>query len=315
MKTKLYFFLWVCLSTLLIACVDDDIEPDVVPVTGVSLNKTALALDEGESESLIATVIPDNATNKKVTWKSSDTSVATVNASGKVTAQATGTVVVVVITEDGAEVATCTVTCGDGAVEPEIPVTDVVLNKSTLSLIEGQSESLQVIITPDDATNKKVAWVSNDESVAMVDVNGKVTALKAGSTTIVVVTEDGAMTASCKVIVEPAALLKGTRTILAYIAADNTLASFASLDLAEMKAGMAKVQDSNVHFLVYIDDGKSPRLLELKNEKGAVVETVVETYGSRNSVGVSETQEVFAKVFSNSKYQADSYWIGLLVTW
>ena len=93
---------------------------------------------------------------------------------------------------------------------------------------------------------------------------------------------------------------KGTRTILAYIAADNTLASFASLDLAEMKAGMAKVQDSNVHFLVYIDDGKSPRLLELKNEKGAVVETVVETYGSRNSVGVSETQEVFAKVFSNS---------------
>ena len=93
MKTKLYFFLWVCLSTLLIACVDDDIEPDVVPVTGVSLNKTALALDEGESESLIATVIPDNATNKKVTWKSSDTSVATVNASGKVTAQATGTVV------------------------------------------------------------------------------------------------------------------------------------------------------------------------------------------------------------------------------
>ena len=53
MKTKLYFFLWVCLSTLLIACVDDDIEPDVVPVTGVSLNKTALALDEGESESLM----------------------------------------------------------------------------------------------------------------------------------------------------------------------------------------------------------------------------------------------------------------------
>ena len=307
MKTKLYFFLWVCLSTLLIACVDDDIEPDVVPVTGVSLNKTALALDEGKSESLIATVTPDNATNKKVTWKSSDTSVATVNASGKVTALATGTVVVVVITEDGAEVATCTVTCGDGAVEPEIPVTDVALNKSTLSLTEGQSESLQVIITPDDATNKKVAWVSNDESVAMVDVNGKVTALKAGSTTIVAVTEDGAMTASCKVTVEPAALLKGTRTVLAYIAADNSLASFASLDLAEMKAGMAKVQDSNVHFLVYIDDGKSPRLLELKNEKGAVVETVVETYGSRNSVGVSETQEVFAKVFSNSQYQADSY--------
>lgn len=75
MKTKLYFFLWICLSALLIACVDDDIEPDVVPVTGVSLNKTALALEIKGSESLIATVTPDNATNKKVTWKSSDTSV------------------------------------------------------------------------------------------------------------------------------------------------------------------------------------------------------------------------------------------------
>lgn len=80
MKTKLYFFLWICLSALLIACVDDDIEPDVVPVTGVSLNKTALVLEIGGSESLIAIVTPDNATNKKVTWKSSDTSVATVNA-------------------------------------------------------------------------------------------------------------------------------------------------------------------------------------------------------------------------------------------
>ena len=55
MKTKLYFFLWICLSALLIACVDDDIEPDVVPVTGVSLNKTALVLEIGGSESLIAT--------------------------------------------------------------------------------------------------------------------------------------------------------------------------------------------------------------------------------------------------------------------
>lgn len=123
------------------------------------------------------------------------------------------------------------------------------------------------------------------------------------------------MTASCKVTVEPAALLKGTRTILAYIAADNSLAPFASLDLAEMKVGMAKVQDSNVHFLVYIDDGRSPRLLELKNEKGAVVETVVETYGSRNSVGVSETQEVLQKSFRipNIRLTVMDWFIGHMV--
>ena len=52
---------------------------------------------------------------------------------------------------------------------------------------------------------------------------------------------------------------------------------------------------------------KSPRLLELKNEGGTVVEKEVKTYPSRNSVGVDETQEVFADVFLNSQYQADSY--------
>lgn len=98
----------------------------------------------------------------------------------------------------------------------------------------------------------------------------------------------------------------GNRTVLVYIAADNSLASFASQDLAEMKVGMTKVY-TNVHLLVYIDDGKSPRLLELKNEGGTVVEKEVKTYPSRNSVGVDETQEVFADVFSNSQYQADSY--------
>ena len=62
-----------------------------------------------------------------------------------------------------------------------------------------------------------------------------------------------------------------------------------------------------MNFLVYIDKGGSPQLLELKNENGTVVEKVVKTYSSRNSVGVSETQEVFAVVFSNTQYQADSY--------
>lgn len=100
----------------------------------------------------------------------------------------------------------------------------------------------------------------------------------------------------------------GRRTVLVYIAADNSLSSFALEDLAEMKAGMAKVKnDANVHLLVYIDNGKSARLLELKNEGGTVTETEVRNYGRRNSVGVPETKEVFAEVFQNPSYKADSY--------
>ena len=97
------------------------------------------------------------------------------------------------------------------------------------------------------------------------------------------------------------------QTVLVYLAADNNLSSFALEDLAEMKEGMAQVSDGMLHLLVYIDTGSSPRLVELKKQNGQVVEDVVRTYGDRNSVGVDETREVFADVFSNPDFQAESY--------
>lgn len=305
MRAKLIFLLCISLSAFFFSC-DDTQEPDIVAVTGIELNTSELSLEEGESETLVALISPDNATNKKVTWTSSDESVITVDANGTVTALKPGTATILVVTQDGAKFAVCAVRCGDMA-EPEIAVTGIELNKDELVLIEGESETLQAVITPDDATNKKVSWTSSDESVVMVSADGKITALKEGTATVIVVTEDGAKTDSCNVTVKSQSAFKGSRTVLAYIAADNTLSQFALQDLEEMKAGMAKVKDNAVHLLVYIDDGRSPRLLELKNEGGKVVEEVVVSYKSRNSVGVAETQDVFATVFSSSRYQADSY--------
>lgn len=97
------------------------------------------------------------------------------------------------------------------------------------------------------------------------------------------------------------------RTVLVYIAADNNLSSFALQDLAEMEEGMAQVPDGTLHLLVYIDTGSSPRLVELKKQNGQVVEDVVRTYDDRNSVGVDETREVFADVFANPSFLAESY--------
>lgn len=97
------------------------------------------------------------------------------------------------------------------------------------------------------------------------------------------------------------------RTVLVYLAADNNLSSFALEDLAEMKEGMAQVSGGMLHLLVYIDTGSSPRLVELKKQNGQVVEDVVRTYDDRNSVGVNETREVFADVFSNPDFKAESY--------
>ena len=168
-----------------------------VKVTGVKLNKATLTLIEGASETLTATVAPADATNQKVTWKSSNAAVATVDAAGKVTAVKAGEATITVTTEDGGKTATCKVTVNAAAVA----VTGVTLNKATLSLIAGASETLTATVAPADATNKKVTWKSSNAAVATVDANGKVTAVKAGEATITVTTEDGAKTAACKITV------------------------------------------------------------------------------------------------------------------
>ncbi len=108
---------------------------------------------------------------------------------------------------------------------------------------------------------------------------------------------------------KPEPPVEGGRTVLIYLAADNSLSSFALADLEEMKAGMAEVNNSGVHLLVYIDTkDAAPRLVELESKNGTTVETTVKTYDrNRNSAGEAETSEVFQDVFSNDAYRAASY--------
>ena len=169
-----------------------------VPVTGVSLNTSTLNLVENETGTLTATVEPSNATNKDVTWESSNTSVATVDATGKVTAIGAGTATITVTTEDGSKTATCAVTVTAATVS----VSGVTLNKTALSLTVGDTETLTATITPDNATNKNVTWSSDTPSVASVN-NGVVTAVAPGTATITATTVDGGFTATCTVTVRP----------------------------------------------------------------------------------------------------------------
>ena len=173
---------------------------DEVRVTGVSLNKGSLALKVDDTETLVATISPSNATNKGVTWSSSNTSVATV-ANGVVTARAVGNATITATTADGGFTASCTVTVSakDTPVEV-IPVKGVTLNKETLTLNIGDSETLIATVNPINATNKKVSWSCSNEDVAYVE-NGEVTAVSAGKATITVTTEDGNKTATCSVTV------------------------------------------------------------------------------------------------------------------
>ena len=134
----------------------------VQPVTSVTLDKSALTITVGANGQLSATVAPAPATNKAVTWSSGNTSVATVNSTGKVTAVGPGTATITVKTTDGGHVATCTITVVQ-------PVTSVSLDKSAVTLSSGGTTQLTVTVMPSNATDKTVTWSSGNTSVATVN--------------------------------------------------------------------------------------------------------------------------------------------------
>ena len=191
--------MFTCSLTLLlvglisVGCAEFEVKP--VAVTDVTLNSATLKLVEGDTASLIATVSPSNADNKKIIWSSSNASIASVK-EGVVTAIKAGTTVITAKSDDGGKTATCAIT----VVEKVFPVESVSLNKTIVQIEEGDELTLTATIAPVNATNKNIIWTSSDESVAKVN-DGKVTALKIGSATITVKTEEGNKTATCAVTV------------------------------------------------------------------------------------------------------------------
>ncbi len=166
-----------------------------IPVSGLTVSQTSLTLTEGEEAHLTVTVVPDNATDKSVVWKSSDAAVATVN-DGLVRAVAPGTATITVATPDGQQTASCFVTVNRQAV----PVTSVSLDQTSLEMLVGDEVTLTATVSPADADIKTVSWSSDNEVVATV-ADGKVKAVGAGDATITVTTTDGGKTATCAVTV------------------------------------------------------------------------------------------------------------------
>ena len=174
------------------------IAPAPVAVSRIRLNKNTLALTVGGSDTLTATVLPDNATNKNVTWESSDSRVATVDENGKVTAvkQGTATITVKSVSND-----TVTDTCDVTVTDQIFPVTGVALTPDNAELYVGETKNLMVVFTPSNATNKNVTWESSNTAVATV-ADGVVTAVGTGTATITVTTADGNYTATCAITVK-----------------------------------------------------------------------------------------------------------------
>lgn len=165
--------------------------PRPIAVSAVTLDYVELTLNTGEMITLSASVYPDGAADKTVIWSSSDDNVATVTQAGMVTALKAGSATITA--QAGGYCATCQVIIND------IPVTSLSLNYYSLTLKKGESFTLIATVLPENATDKTVTWSSSDESIATVDQNGTVTAVRVGYAEITA--RAGRCTTTCGVLV------------------------------------------------------------------------------------------------------------------
>ncbi len=166
-----------------------------IPVSTIQLNIGEINLLEGETIQLQAQIIPSNATDQNIMWGSSKPSVASVSATGMVTALGDGKATVIAST--GGLSATCDVIVNKAFVGIE----SIGLNQSDILLIAGQSVQLVVTIFPEEATDKAIIWSTTNSSVVTVNELGELTAISPGTANVSVITLDGSKSAVCKVTV------------------------------------------------------------------------------------------------------------------
>ena len=177
-----------------------------VSIIGIKFDKASETMYVGESRTLSTTITPNNATNKKITCKSSNKKIATVKVSGSscvVKGVKEGTITITATTKDENKTTTASVTISK---KPSItiPVTGIKFDKTSESIYVGESKTLSTTITPSNATNKKVTCTSSSNSIATVSVSNSscvVKGVKEGTSTITVTTNDGNKTSSIKVTV------------------------------------------------------------------------------------------------------------------
>ena len=166
-----------------------------IPVADISLDRHELNMLTGGTDTLIATVSPDNATDKSVSWASSDPGVVSVDQEGNLSALKPGNATITATAANGLS-DSCSVTVAD----PDIPVADISLDRHELNMLTGGIDTLVATVSPDNATDKSVSWASSDPGVVSVDQEGNLSALRPGNATITATAANG-LSDSCSVTV------------------------------------------------------------------------------------------------------------------
>lgn len=195
------------------------------PATRVKVNKSALTIKKGRSAVIKATVDPNTTSNKKVIWKSSNSKIAKVSVSGRVTAVRGGRATITAIAADGSgKKAICRVTV-------RASVSSISFSKTNGKMYVGRTMQLSPVIKPADATNKKCAWSSSNDKVAVVNSAGNVYAAATGTAVITAKATDGTgKKASYKITVEKpvtivSAMMSNPRTVKLTLSSEQKLTS------------------------------------------------------------------------------------------
>lgn len=167
------------------------------PVESISLMPDAAAIGVGKQQVLSAQIVPEDAADQRVVWSSDNPATVTVDTYGVVTGVGVGTARITATTLDGGKVASSIIT-----VSNNVPVTGIAL-PARQTVAAGGTAQLTPVITPANATNRKVTWTSDNTAIATVDVQGLVTAQSAGQAMITARSEDGGYNATTNVTVLP----------------------------------------------------------------------------------------------------------------
>lgn len=284
MKRKLFIGLALALGAMIaINSCKKDKEVEKIPATGVELNKPTLTIAVGDEVKLVANVLPADATDKRVTWESSDENVATVSATGAVTGVKDGTAKITVYTEDGDFSASCNVTVGAGSPDkpdpdnPEVPTEVMELSKTAATI--GVEETL--CIAPYVKKNypdlwDKVKFTSDDANIATVDENMVITGVAEGSATLTGTCEvDGkTYTATFEVKVED--------TFVTFVEDIMTITNRGVVVTSKITAGTVKTDDK----VKMIQPSDSYKNYNLTIGQLEMFRKVVEWAGKNDNVGI-----------------------------
>ncbi|MGN7889819.1 Ig-like domain-containing protein [Dyadobacter sp. 22481] len=206
------------------------IEVGLTPLTSVAVNPATASVGVGDTTRLSAVILPANATNRKVTWTSSNTSVVGVDANGLLRGISPGNATVTATTDEGGKTASSTITAYN------IDVTGVTL-PSTASVGVNNSTTLAATIQPANASNKVLAWSSSDAGIVSVDQNGVLTGIAPGTATVTVTTQDGGKTAS--------SVVTASNVLITAVTLNKPAATVGVGDTTTIKATIAPLNASN----------------------------------------------------------------------